>query len=80
MMVMEFGWGRKFIVKSADALKIIEILEKAEVYDEKWRKDEDGGTLYYVWPASTEELPTLKIVGDDLYRMAKLAGKPQKEK
>ena len=78
MMVMEFGWGKKFIVKSAEALKIIEILEKAEMYEEHWRKEEDGGTTYHVWPVG-EELPTLKIVSDELYRMAKLAGKPEKK-
>jgi hypothetical protein len=79
MMVLEFGWGKKYIVKSEDALKIIQILEKAELYSEEWRKAEDGGTMYHVWPMdSSEDLPSLRLVSDALYQMAKLAGKPVK--
>lgn len=77
MMVLDFGWDRKFIVKTEDALKMIQILEKAELYEEKWRKEEDGGTTYHVWPVG-DRLPGLKIVSESLYQMAKLAGKPEK--
>jgi hypothetical protein len=77
MMVLDFGWNTKFIVKTEDALKIINILEKAEMYEEKWRKEEDGGTTYHVWPVG-DKLPGLKIVSESLYQMAKLAGKPEK--
>ncbi len=78
MIVLDFSWGKKYIVKSADALKVIEILEKAEIYDDKWRKEEDGGTTYHVWSASPEDLPSLKIISDNVYQMARLAGKPEK--
>jgi len=57
----------------------LELLEKAEAYEEKWRKNEDGGTTYHVYPLDPEKVPSLKLVSDDLYRMAKLAGKPDKE-
>jgi hypothetical protein len=77
MMVLDFGWNTKFIVKTEDALKIINILEKAEMYEEKWRKEEEGGTTYHVWPVG-DKLPGLKIVSESLYQMAKLAGKPEK--
>jgi len=76
-MVLDFGWNTKFIVKTEDALKIINILEKAEMYEEKWRKEEEGGTTYHVWPVG-DKLPGLKIVSESLYQMAKLAGKPEK--
>ncbi len=77
MMVLDFGWNTKFIVKTEDALKIINILEKAEMYEEKWRKEEEGGTTYHVWPVG-DKLPGLKIVSESLYQLAKLAGKPEK--
>lgn len=79
MMILEFGWNVKFAVKTADAIKILEILEKADRYDEVWRKEEEGGTTYHVWPAEAGELPSVKLIGDAMYTMAKLAGKPVKK-
>lgn len=79
MIALDFGWNKKFILKSADALKIIAILEEAEMYEDVWRKPEDGGTTYHVWGSAPEDLPSLKIVGDSTYQMAKLAGKPERK-
>lgn len=79
MMVIEFGWSNKFILKTADAVRLLELFEKAEVYEENWRKEEDGGTTYHVYPISPEKMPSIKLISDDLYRMAKLAGKPEKQ-
>jgi hypothetical protein len=31
-----------------------------------------------VWSASPEDLPSLKIISDNAYQMARLAGKPEK--
>lgn len=79
MIVLDFGWNTKFVMKSADALKIIEILEKAHQYEEKWRKEEDGGTTYHVWDIDdSNKLPSMKIISEALFQMAKLAGKPEK--
>ncbi len=47
------------------------------MYEEQWKKEEDGGTTYHVWPVG-DRLPGLKIVSESLYQMAKLAGKPEK--
>jgi predicted DNA-binding ArsR family transcriptional regulator len=79
MMVIEFGWNNKFVLKTSDAVKLLELLEKAEMYEDKWRKAEEGGTTYHVYPLEPEKVPSLKLISDDLYRMAKLAGKPEKE-
>ena len=75
MMIIDFGWGGKFVVKTQDAVKILEILEKAEMYEEKWRKVEDGGTTYHIWPAETEKLPSVKLISESTCQMARLAGK-----
>lgn len=80
MMVVEFGWSTKFVVKTADAVKILEIIEKAEKYEEKWQKNEDGGTVYHVWATEPSDMPTLKMLGEATYQMARLAGKPEKTK
>jgi hypothetical protein len=79
MMVLEFGWNIKFVLKTADAIKILEILETADRYDDVWRKDDEGGTTYHVWPSEMSDLPTLKLMGETMYTMAKLSGKPEKK-
>jgi len=57
----------------------MEMIDKAEVWEEKWQSREDGGTLYFAYPQDNEEsIRSLKIIPDNLYKMAKLAGKPEK--
>jgi hypothetical protein len=32
-----------------------------------------------VWPSEMSDLPTLKLMGETMYTMAKLSGKPEKK-
>lgn len=78
MMVMEFSYV-SYALSPKDALAMAEILQRAEKYEKKYRKDEVTGTsdyTYHVWP-SPEEI-NMKLISDDAYRLAKLAGKPEK--
>lgn len=80
MIVVDMGW-QKVVLPNADAIKLVEILEKAEVYEEKWisREDraEDGADhSYHVWP--NDKPYSMKLLPTQLYQMAKLAGKPMK--
>lgn len=46
---------------------------------EKWQSHEDGGTLYFAYPQESENnIRNIKVIPDTLYKMAKLAGKPEK--
>jgi predicted DNA-binding ArsR family transcriptional regulator len=76
MMIVELGYT-KYVMSNKDAVTIADILEKAELYEQKWRKEEDGGTTYHVY--DNDKQFTLTTVSESLYRMAKLAGKPAKE-
>jgi hypothetical protein len=76
MMIVELGYT-KYIVSNKDAVTIADILEKAELYEQKWRKEEDGGTTYHVY--DNDKQFTLTSLTNSLYNMAKLAGKPVKE-
>jgi hypothetical protein len=68
-----------YVLDTQDALRLLEIMCNAEIYEEKWRKDEDGGALHYVYPQdSSEGIRQLRVIPDALYKMAKLAGKPEK--
>jgi predicted DNA-binding ArsR family transcriptional regulator len=76
MMIVELGYT-KYVVSNKDAVTIADILEKAELYEQKWRKEEDGGTTYHVY--DNDKQFTLTTITNSLYSMAKLAGKPAKE-
>lgn len=78
MIVMEIGYN-SIVLPIKDALVMAEIMQRAEKYEKKYRKDEVTGTsdyTYHVWP-SPEEI-NMKLISDDAYRLAKLAGKPEK--
>ena len=82
MVVVDIGW-QKIILHREDALKLAEVLEKAEVYEEKyWSRDERtarGMTEEYTHHVYTNDKHyNMKIITDELYQMAKLAGKPEK--
>ena len=78
-VVITLGW-KKYVVDAQQALAISEMLSKAEVYDTKYAKDgEDKSvTMYYVYPQEEENRWMMEIMPDSIYRMAKLAGKPEK--
>jgi len=75
MIIVEIGWDTKIVMSKEDAMAFVGILERAENYKEVWRKDEEGGTTYHVFPRT--EMPSLKVMSNDMYKIAKLAGKPE---
>ena len=81
MVVIEFGYNTSSLVMSPkDALVMAEIMQRAEKYEKKYRPGGGGGDstyTYHVW-TNPDEI-SMKIISDDVYRMAKLAGKAEKE-
>ena len=83
MVVVDIGY-RKLVMTKEKAMLLVECLESAEAYEEKWwsedkRKEkgmEDTYT-YHVYP--NEGGYKMHIISDHLYAMAKLAGKPAKD-
>jgi hypothetical protein len=79
--VIRMGY-RSYVVDAKDALTFHEILAKAERYERKYRSDNEGGPLYYIWDQDGEDgdnMEPMTLLPDAVYRMAKLAGKPAKE-
>lgn len=82
MVVVDIGYSS--IVLPADkALKLVEMLQEAEAYEFKYISKEErerlgasSDNLHFVYPS--ERTYSMKVISDDLYRMAKLAGKPEK--
>ena len=73
--IIRVGYSN-FVLDTSKALALLELLADAELYEEKWRKAEDGGTTYHIWPAETDKLPSVKLISDSACQMARLAGKP----
>ena len=67
---------KDFVMDAEKALTMLSLLEEAEVYESKW----DGKTsAHYIYNQDSDSVRELRIIPDALYRMAKLAGKPNKE-
>jgi hypothetical protein len=83
MVVVDIGY-RKLVMSKEQAMILVEALETAEIYEEKYwnmekRKELGMGSeyTYHVYP--NEAHFGMQIIGDTQYQMAKLAGKPTKE-
>ena len=81
MVVVELGY-QSYVLSNKDAIALVDILEKAEVYESKWvpreQRTEDGEDHTHHVYENTRQLG-MKVISTSLYQMAKLAGKPTKE-
>ena len=71
----------KYVVNAEDAITLCGILSKAERYDDKYHgveNDKPSFHTYHVWEQDTEEgVVQFSLLPEGLYRVAKMAGKPQ---
>ncbi len=74
--IVKFGYN-DFVMELKDAVSLAELLSKAEVYDNKYVSG--GGSTHHIYANDAQEMGTIKLISDDFYRMAKLAGKPSKD-
>ena len=74
MMVLKLGWDSCFALSVKDAVTIAEILSKAHAWKEHYK---DGETAFHAYPVDNKI--TMELISEDLFRMAKLAGKPEKK-
>lgn len=74
--IIRIGYDN-YVMDTADALKIAEAMAKAERYKDVWRRTEDGGATYHIWEQDEVQEFTIRPIPDNVYRLYKLAGKPQ---
>ena len=79
--VVSIGY-KNFVLESEKAVKLLEIVADAEVYEEKWHSETKDNT-YHIYMneghASSEGVAmSMKVLSNGFYQMAKLAGKPNK--
>lgn len=77
--VVQVGY-HQLVLDINKAVELVSMLHSAERFTEKWKRDEstkESVTSYYVYGNDKqEEMVTLRLMSDELYRLAKLAGKP----
>lgn len=74
--IIQLGYNH-YAMDAQDALKVYEIIGRAERYRSQYRSREDGGTVHYVWPQDDQDdIKDIRIISDSLYQIAKMAGKP----
>jgi hypothetical protein len=78
-VLIDIGY-KKYVVEADEALKIAAMLSKAEQYETRYVKDDkgDGVSVHYIYPQDDMRW-LMEIMPDNIYRMAKLAGKPNKD-
>jgi hypothetical protein len=75
MVVVKLSWDLSVVVSKEDALAFIDILERAEKYEDKYVSG--GDNTKHVYPM--DKTFGMEVMPTELYQMAKLAGKPVKE-
>lgn len=71
--VVKVGW-KDYVMDADKAITLLGMLEGAEVFESKWV---DKDNTYYIYPQENEtSLREIRLIPDQLYKMAKLAGKP----
>lgn len=70
-MVVSLSYG-ELVMPTKDAVTLLEILERAEKYRTKYNAGE--GSTHHVY--TNTDTYMAKVISEDLYRMAKLAGEP----
>ena len=79
--VVTIGYNNSFVVETKDAVAIMDMLGKAELYEQKYHganDDKPSFYTYHIWEADTSDSvkASISLLSDSVYRMAKLAGKP----
>lgn len=75
-VIVSIGWNNDFVMDADKALTLLDLLKDAEKYQDKYQPSDKGGNTYHIFPQD-REIAALKVLSNNMYAMAKLAGKPE---
>lgn len=76
--IVQIGY-KNYVMDASKALTLLGALDGAEVYEAKW-DNQTKTTSYFVYEQDNgDNIREMKLLPDALYKLAKLAGKPNKE-
>jgi hypothetical protein len=68
-----------YVMDQEDALRLVDILSRAEKYETNYRPATEGGPTYHVYQEQGKTGMTLRHIPDNLYQLARLAGPSKPE-
>ena len=82
MMIVTIGY-QDYALPTKDAITLLELLSKAERYEDRYVSKEDKknttGEAYHTFHVyENDTVFNAKVIPNEKYRMAKLAGKPER--
>jgi hypothetical protein len=77
-VVVTMGWNCEYVMDAEKALTLLDLLKDAELFKDIYRSTEKGGTTYHIFPQE-KEICTMKVLSNNFYNLAKLAGKPEEK-
>lgn len=76
--VIALGY-KNYIVNTEQAIRLAEMLSTAEMFEEKYNGS-GGSNTFHVWEQEEAGKFNMTILPDSVYRIGKLAGKPEENK
>jgi hypothetical protein len=77
-VVIDMGY-KSYVMDAEQGIALMDALSKAEVYEEKYHREEAGNVshyTYHVYPLDSRSGINMKLLGAEAYKMYKMAGKP----
>ena len=71
--IISFGYT-DYVLDVKDAVAVVEIISKAEVYSSKYKSGQEN--THHIYSNEKKELASMKLITEGFYNMCKLAGKP----
>jgi hypothetical protein len=73
------------VLDTKDAITVMDILGKSELYEQKYHgadNDKPSFYTYHIWEVDSVDgvRANIGLLSDSIYRMAKMAGKPEDKK
>jgi len=83
MVILELDY-KKYVLSAKDAVTVMDILNGAEMYQDRYISEANSPTgkshtMHHVFNQDDQEMRRISLwaIPDSLYKMAKLAGKPE---
>lgn len=77
-VIIDMGY-KSYVMDAEQGVALMEALSKAEMYEEKYHREQDGNVshyTYHVYPLDSRSGVNMKLLGAEAYQMYKMAGKP----
>ena len=72
---------KDYVMNTEDAIKVVSVLAEAERYESTW-VEENKAYNHYIYKAKKdvrEHIVGIRLISDETYRLAKLAGDPNEQ-